>query len=53
MAKPKISGVKKAGRNKDWCKAYRTRGQREKNKLRKLKKHIARHPNDLVAKKAL
>jgi hypothetical protein len=46
-------GQKKLGRNKIWCAAYRLRGQREKNKKANLKRHLARHPNDGVAKKAI
>ena len=46
-------GKKKHGRNQVWCKAYRLRGQREKNKKLKLKVHCAKHPNDSVAEKAL
>ena len=39
-------GARKIGRTADKCK-------REKNKDRKLKKHIERQPKDLVAKTAL
>lgn len=37
---------RKHGRNKLWCTAYRNRGQREKNKVVRLKKHLLRNPND-------
>ena len=52
MASKKIAGGKnrKHGRNKIWCDAYRKRGQREKNKAKKVLKHLAQHPNDNVAK---
>ena len=45
--------TRKYGRNEAKCKRYADRGTREKNKERKLKKHIAEYPNDNVAKKAL
>jgi hypothetical protein len=47
------NGNKKHGRNKKWCMAYEARGQREKNKRIKLKKHLDRYPNDNCAKDAL
>jgi len=34
------SGDHKHGRNKEHCKAYRGRKQREKNKLLRLKRHL-------------
>lgn len=46
MAQRKVrkSGKKnrKYGRNKAWCEAYRLRRQRERNKIAKLLRHIAR-----------
>lgn len=54
MSKQKTSGGgKKLGRNASRCKMYRDRGIREKNKKRKLLKHIAWQPNDNVAKAAV
>lgn len=44
---------RKHGRNELFCKAYRTRGQREKNKARKLRKHLLRFGDDKVAQGAL
>lgn len=41
---------RKWGRNKDWCKAYAARGQREKNKVVRLRKHLKSNPNDPVAR---
>lgn len=35
--------------HKKLCEAYKARGQREKNKKIRLRKHIAKFPNDLVA----
>lgn len=45
----KKGGMRKRGRMLVWCAAYKARGQREKNKKAKLAKHIAKHPNDLIA----
>lgn len=55
MAESSKKGKKnrKHGRNKDYCKAYFVSGRREKNKAKKLAKHIARHPNDPCANRAL
>jgi hypothetical protein len=49
MAKDQAKKVRKRGRNKVYCEWYRRVWQREKNQLRNLKKHMAGHPNDLVA----
>lgn len=43
---------RKHGRNKEWCKAYAACGQREKNKVKRINKHLAKHPKDAVAKAA-
>ncbi len=40
---------RKLGRNASWCAAYKARSQREKNKLRRLRKHIERFPSDHCA----
>lgn len=40
---------RKHGRNADWCKAYRARAQRERNKLPRLVRHLATHPGDAAA----
>lgn len=37
------NGNKKHGRNKKRCEAYRRSNQREKNKIKKMLKHLARH----------
>lgn len=34
---------KKHGRNANWCKAYKLSGRREKNKAKRLLKHIDRY----------
>lgn len=45
-------GCSKAGRNKVFC-AYYRKARYFNNKIRKLKKHIAKYPNDLNAKAAV
>ena len=51
MAKPQAGRKKgrKIGRNKVKCEAYRKAGRRERNKARKIRKHLKFHPNDLAA----
>lgn len=44
---------RKHDRNRKWCESYRARGQREKNKVKKLLKHLNRFPDDLAAKRVL
>jgi len=51
--KDKVKGCKKGGRNRKWCVAYRLAGTRERNKRRKIAKHVKRFPNDGVAERAL
>lgn len=46
------NGNKTHGRNAAWCKAYRLRGQREKNKLKRLARHLSHHPGDKCAEEA-
>lgn len=52
---PRKAGKKnrKYGRNKKWCEVYRMRSQRERNKVRKLARHLKKYPHDATAKKAL
>ena len=45
----KGGGARKYDRNRAWCLAYRNRGQREINKARRLRKHLARFPDDRTA----
>ena len=42
----KSGGSKKIGRNKKWCETYQMRGTREINKLKKIRRHLRRHPHD-------
>lgn len=57
MARSKVrkGGKKnrKIGRTAEKCEYYRSRMTREKNKERKLKKHVASQPNDEIARTAL
>lgn len=46
-------GARKYGRNRKWCEAYRSRGQREVNKAAKLERHLKFQPNDRQAKRVL
>lgn len=43
----------KAGRRVNECELYRRRGQREKNKLRKLEKRVEVHKSDKTAIEAI
>lgn len=44
---------RKVGRNALYCKAYANTNRREKNKLKKLAKHLAKFGNDNCAKVAV
>ena len=44
---------RKYDRNRKWCQSYRNRNQREKNKVKKVRRHLARFPNDKVAAKVI
>lgn len=46
--KPKKTSKKK-GRNEVYCKFYRATNRREKNKLKRLEKHLVRFPDDRSA----
>ena len=45
----KTKKQRKHRRNVLTCARYRNQGRREKNKLKRLRKHIARHPGDKCA----
>jgi len=54
MAKTQKSNkMRKVGRNALFCKSYLNTNRREKNKLVKLNKHLARFPDDANALKAV
>lgn len=40
---------KVADRNKIFCKGYRDRNTREKNKVVRIKRHLKRQPSDVAA----
>lgn len=42
----KSGGTRKYGRNEEKCKRYKLLQIREKNKIRRIKKHLKRHVND-------
>jgi hypothetical protein len=44
---------RKKGRMLAWCQSYKNRQQRERNKARKLAKHLRREPNDAVSRAVL
>ncbi len=44
---------RKHGRNKKYCEAYRNAHRREVNKIKRLRKHLKKFPEDANAKKAL
>ncbi len=49
----KTKKQRKYGRNAKYCEVYARTHRREKNKMRKLKKHLIRFPMDKTAAKAL
>lgn len=51
--KKKSGGQRKYGRNASKCDVYRRINRREKNKVRKLVRHIKRKPEDKCAVTAL
>ena len=53
MAGQKGNKNRKYGRNRKWCEMYRLLGRRLSNKIKKLKRHIKRHPEDGCAVKTL
>lgn len=44
---------RKIGRNKIKCERYRLQHRREKNKIKKILRHLQNHPNNLQAKKRI
>jgi hypothetical protein len=44
---------RKHGRNKVHCDIYRREGRTTKNQIIRLRKRVANHPNDMVAKQRL
>lgn len=49
----KSKKLRKVGRNATYCLIYKNTNRREKNKVKKLVKHLARFGNDNCAKVAL
>lgn len=44
---------RKWGRNAAYCLSYKNSNRREKNKLRRLAKHLKRFPGDKIAQNAV
>lgn len=44
---------RKWGRNENSCARYRAGGQQEKNRVRRIRRHLKRFPNDRQALRAL
>lgn len=44
---------RKIGRDKVKCQRYKISGIRERNKIRRIRKHLKFHPNDACASDAL
>lgn len=60
MARGKLGGRPKGGKkNRKWggnktaCERYRLDGRQEKNRERRIKRHLKQHPNDLQNLEAL
>lgn len=48
----KKGGMRKRGRSRARCAAYRAAGKRELSKSKKLRRHLERQPEDDCAKKS-
>lgn len=44
---------RKFGNNKVYYTRYKNEGRQEKNRIRRIKRHIKKQPNDLVAQEVL
>lgn len=44
---------RKIGRNKICCATYRAENRREKNRIRRIKRHVRKYPNDTQARNCL
>lgn len=44
---------KKQGRNKEWCKMYKSAGTREKNRAARLRREVRKQPTNLQVVSAL
>ena len=49
----KTGKSKKMGRNKIVCAAYRSSHRREKNKIKRVRRHLMRFPGDKVAEQCV
>jgi hypothetical protein len=46
-------GGKKKGRNATYCNAYKLEQREAKNKLRRVRRHLRKHPGDVSAMQAM
>lgn len=46
-----MSGDRKYGRNKDACKAYRAAGRDERNRKRRMRRHLRDNPSDMSVRR--
>ena len=46
-------GAQKIGKSKKKCERYKNQGKREKNKVRKVLRHLKNHPEDQCAHDAV
>jgi hypothetical protein len=53
VARKKGKKNRKFGRNSNFCLRYRNEDRRAKNKARRVRKHVAKFPNDKQAQKFL
>jgi hypothetical protein len=53
MAAKQSKKQRKWDRNRLFCQGYRNRNQREKNKVRRITRHLKKFPNDRVATRAV
>ena len=53
MAAKASKKQRKWDRNRLFCQGYRNRNQREKNKVRRLNRHLKAFPSDYVASRAV
>lgn len=53
LARKKGKKNAKHGRNTFKCRAYSSSNRREKNKVKRVKRHLAHHPQDACARHCL
>ena len=48
-----MSAKSRSKHSMDLCKSYKANNTRDKNKMRKIRKHLKAHPNDVIATNSL